>query len=756
MKKRTVLKKWLSLTLAVSMTCVPVMAQDTFTSQAQEEQEVTQEESAFDDADTDTETGSDFSSGEEPETFEAQDDEEMQTDSDTEENGNIRYIKGRPLTEEETEEQLAPIRQLTELPAAPEPESNLETYGQEGSAARAVSYPQKYDSRETGLVTSVKNQNPFGVCWAFGMASLMETSLLAQGEGTYDLSEEHLAYFFSHRQNDPLGNTPDDKNEVAYNYHHVGGNDYLAALFLSTWSGMTTEEDVPFPTDPSHTLDLTQAIVDEKAYNAVAYLKNASFSSYSVSRMKDMLLSDYAVAIMFSMKTQYYNADTAAYCYPVTGSGQKVLDHIVTVVGWDDTYSKDNFKKSSNVTSDGAWIVKNSWGSDWGDGGYFYLSYEDENISNLVSVQATDTQKYGNNYFYDGSSAITTIALQPNQSVACIYQATAGNGHAETLGEVNVVSMSDNASYKIQVYTDLQDSSNPQSGTPAYEVPCTYVQKIAGVQTISIPEVTLFQNSRYSVVITNAGSNKISFGVEADRSYSNGDGSSWFTAIAGIENGQSFFRGTSSGWTDTVKSGWSARIKAHTKTLEQPMELDTPVFTVKASNEGYNKVSWNAVSHAAGYAVYRKKANASKWSRLIMTDSKTYEYQDSAVTANTAYQYMVRAYYKVGKKTYLSSYTTEEIKAAPKKQYVSSVKKQSTGIRITWTPQKNCDGYRIYRKTATGKYQGIKTISGGSVSTYLDKTAQKGVLYYYVVKAYVKEPDGIIYSKYRRSDSVKR
>ena len=269
MKKRTVAKRGLSLvlTFAISMTSVPVMAQEQFAAQA-ENWEMIQQTPEFEDTDQE-----DFSSGETEQIFEDENGQaqEAQIDSETGENENIRYIKGRPLTEEETEEQLAPIRQLSPLQAAPEPESNLEVYGQgETGAARASFYPQRYDSRESGWVTPVKNQNPFGVCWAFGMASLLETSLLAQGEGTYDLSEEHLAYFFSHRQNDPLGNTPDDKNQVSYDYHHVGGNDYLAALFLSTWSGMTTEEDVPFPTDPSHTLDLTQAIVDEKAYDAVA------------------------------------------------------------------------------------------------------------------------------------------------------------------------------------------------------------------------------------------------------------------------------------------------------------------------------------------------------------------------------------------------------------------------------------------------------------------------------------------------------
>ena len=142
----------------------------------------------------------------------------------------------------------------------------------------------------------------------------------------------------------------------------IGGNDHLAAIYLSTWSGMTTEADVPFPTDSLHQNDLTVQIPESKAYNSAAYLKNASVSKYSEERMKEMLLNDHAVSIMLYMKESYANPDTAAYCYPVGKSNSTVINHIVTVVGWDDTYSKDNFLPVSNVTSDGAWIIKNKLG----------------------------------------------------------------------------------------------------------------------------------------------------------------------------------------------------------------------------------------------------------------------------------------------------------------------------------------------------------------------------------------------------------
>ena len=694
MKKRNTAIRALSVFLAYAMvyTSVPAAGQEMFGSGVNREtEENTSDLKEFQSSQADefgTDTGSDaelFGSDDAKQEFQDGENSEEGTDG-------IRYIKGRPLTEEERKEELEPFKNLKPLDPGIEVESDLTSvYAAYGN--REAAFPSSYDARKEGLVTPVKNQNPFGTCWAFGMAAIMETSLLAQNKGTYDLSEEHLSYFFSNRQNDPLGNTPDDKNYVLGNYHVIGGNDHLAAIYLSTWSGMTTEADVPFPTDSSHQNDLTVQIPESKAYNSAAYLKNASVSKYSEERMKEMLLNDHAVSIMLYMKESYVNPDTAAYCYPVGKSNSTVINHIVTVVGWDDTYSKDNFLPVSNVTSDGAWIIKNSWGEKKGDGGYYYLSYQDPNISKLVSAEAVaaSDQKYRNNYFYDGSSALSVIPIQAGQSVAAVYETTAGKGKAEVLGEVNLVTNSDNACYKIQIYTDLTDPYDPESGTAAYAAPYEFEQPIAGVQTISVPEVVLKQGSRYSVVITNSGIEKISFGVEAKSSYGN-----WFTCTAGIETGQTFYKSASetARWTDGKTKNWTARIKAHTRTLNQSWVPDTPVFQVKAYNSGYNLISWEKVSGATGYYVYRKPAAGGKWSKIADVGTSELKYKDSKVTANASYRYTVKAYYEASGKRYSGKYKTGDvIKAAPAVQKVTSVKSEKNGIRIRWKPQKKCDGY---------------------------------------------------------------
>ena len=154
--------------------------------------------------------------------------------------------------------------------------------------------------------------------------------------------------------NDPLGNTANDKNEVLHSYRD-GGNQTLAAIFLSTWSGMALESQVPYETNADHTLDSDKVPSSQMAYQTTAYLENAAFSSYSVNNIKSLISEYGSVSMSFGMYDTYYNPYTYAYSYP----GSAGVNHAITLIGWDDNYSRENFNSASNVTSNGAWIARN-------------------------------------------------------------------------------------------------------------------------------------------------------------------------------------------------------------------------------------------------------------------------------------------------------------------------------------------------------------------------------------------------------------
>lgn len=463
---------------------------------------------------------------------------------------NIDYILGRPMTDEERQAQLAPLQNLDAFAPEPEVDSNIDI-------ATYALYPGTYNANEEGFVTDVKNQRNTSLCWAFSLASNLETSLLTRGQKYYDLSEEQLAYFWANRVNDPLGNTPNDKITRTQSDYHGTGNGRVASFFLSTWSGMTTEEKVPFQSS-------SVTWPDSLAYDTSAYMEDAIFSQYTVERTKQLLMEYNSVSAMIYMLDNYYYPDTASYSCPQSG----LVNHAVTIVGWDDTYSKENFPSASGVNNDGAWIVKNSYGKNWGKNGYFYLSYEDKSITNLVSNTAVTTPAYPNNYFYDGAAAGTVTfpgnTINNGYYVSNIFKATAGNGKDEELGEIVTAVPQDNTDFQIQVYTDLKNTSDPTSGTPAYAEPVDYTQPLAGIHTIRLnTPIKIPQDTFYSVVIKIPnGSNK--FYVEKTTT-----STSWFTATAGIDPNQSFFSTSGKKWYDAGNQyNCCFSVKAHTKTLD--------------------------------------------------------------------------------------------------------------------------------------------------------------------------------------------
>ena len=82
---------------------------------------------------------------------------------------------------------------------------------------------------------------------------------------------------------------------------------------------------------------------------------------------------------------------------------------------------------------------------------------------------------------------------------------------------------------------------------------------------------------------------------------------------------------------DTKEENWSARIKAHTRTLDTYGTIKQPSFQVKAEQDS-NTVSWKKVSHAAGYNIYRRPGKGGKWSKIASVSGSVLKYKDTKIT----------------------------------------------------------------------------------------------------------------------------
>ena len=155
-----------------------------------------------------------------------------------------------------------------------------------------------------------------------------------------------------------------------------------------------------------------------------------------------------------------------------------------------------------------------------------------------------------------------------------------------------------------------------------------------------------------------------------------------------------------------------------------------------------NRVSWKKVSGASGYHIYRKLQGKS-WVRIGTVNNKVLSWKDTEIAGITSYAYAVRPYKKVDGKKILGGYQASSyILSYPELQKISCVRKTSRGLKICWKAQKKADCYQIYRKTGKGSWKKISTVSGGSSSSFEDKTAKKGTTYYYAVRAGIKTSGG--------------
>lgn len=442
---------------------------------------------------------------------------------------------------------------------------------------RAATYPAKY---KTESLPTVRDQGGYGVCWAFSTMSLLEINLLKKKLVTQDidLSEFHLVNFTYDCVEDPLGGNAGDKNSFTASEDNkvtqMGGNVEMAVNSLMDWEGAVDESVLPYTYDiaskiDNREIDSSLAYSDTKAHLQSYYKINTT----NKTDVKQAVTDYGAVSISYftdsSYSTsKYFNSATAGYyCYDNTGH-----NHAVTIVGWDDNYSADNFVNKPE--GDGAWIVRNSWGDYFGQGGYFYLSYYDVSISGTgYAVEAELSDNYDNNYQYDGTVWYNYAGYStPKNTFANIFTAKANNGKAESIKAVSFETyQAANAGYNIKIYKNLSSMSQPQSGTLVAEKS----GKLAfdGAYTIKLDTpIDINDGETFSVVVelTSANEGRGAY-VIMDYSYDEG----WFTCQSSAKANQSFIMDPYDGyWMDYgASTNCNFRIKAYTDNEEVVEEV---------------------------------------------------------------------------------------------------------------------------------------------------------------------------------------
>ena len=380
----------------------------------------------------------------------------------------------------------------------------------------AGTYPESYDLRTIGKVTSVKDQSQYGTCWAFATFGSLESYLLPYEER--DFSEYNLA-------------TRSGFDIPWYD----GGQRLMSTAYLSRWCGPVDEVDDPYPEDDDSS-ETDDANTAQKHTQNVYFLPGRA-SSTDNDNIKWALMTYGGLDVAFYWSSACYSSNPATYYYPFGTN----TNHEVTLVGWDDNYAASNFRGTAGAPpGNGAFILKNSWGTSWGDGGYFYLSYYDTSLRAVTAYTAEPVCNYAAEYQYDPLGWVTSLGY--GDTTAWGANVFTADSSSNPLTAVSFYTNDVNTQYEVYIYTD--PTSGPVGGT-RYVGP-NGVMPLAGYHTVKLASpVPLDAGQRFSVVVkfntsgytyplaSEYAISGYSSGADASlgQSYCSYDGSDWLDVV---------------------------------------------------------------------------------------------------------------------------------------------------------------------------------------------------------------------------------
>ncbi|MBR2684452.1 MAG: hypothetical protein IKE59_00150 [Erysipelotrichaceae bacterium] len=441
-------------------------------------------------------------------------------------------------------------------------------------------------------VTPVRFQNPFGTCWGFAAIAAAEISILGSNLKddpnawkTLDLSEKQLAYFTNVPLDDPEnaqngeGITPKDIHNSSQVYDR-GGTGFLASSTFAQGVGPSLESSEAYSDyftyrGVNHYAD--QRYLDGK-YQNYSYSAQDDWTipeelrfsrdyklSYShllqspaqqnfvgstmyyadATRMiKEELLDKKGVLIGFcadtSLPTQdskdgiFINLETWAH---YTWAENATPNHAVTIIGWDDNYPKENFLKDHMPPEDGAWLVKNSWGSGeepfpnsgnkhWGievdavdekgnvikdeegnpvkvGSGYFWLSYYDKSLHTPESFGFEEAKEEEHIYQHDylPASDMQRVKYYDEVRMANVFT----SNHSEAIEEISIITGEEATNVKYEIYLLKENFRTPADGY-LLEAGEQFFD-FAGFHRIPVnKELILQKGQQFAVIITLQGS----------------------------------------------------------------------------------------------------------------------------------------------------------------------------------------------------------------------------------------------------------
>ncbi len=378
-------------------------------------------------------------------------------------------------------------------------------------------YPATYDLRTSARSAPVRNQGAANDCWAFSCIASIEGRI--RPSDTTDLSELHIS------------------NRHGFDWPvDSGGNSGMAAAYLARWDGPVLESDDPF----NDSIFVSPGTVPAYAHVQEDILLPPRASALDNDVIKNCVTNYGPVAADLYWDDYSYTPVTASIYVDVV----QAPSHEVSIIGWDDNYSKTNFQMANGMPpGNGAFLFKNSWSTYWGQSGYGWVSYYDVNLAHNASCISVvqPASNYQHIYQYDPLGFTRMVGYAQDSAYgAAVYTSSA----AEQIQAVSFYTPVVNTSYQAMIY--LNPTTSPVAGT-AYGT-TTGTIAYPGYHTITLASpVSVTSGQKFSVVVkwTTPGYNyPISFEGVIDG----------YTGGATASAGQTYISKAGTSWSDIVSS----------------------------------------------------------------------------------------------------------------------------------------------------------------------------------------------------------
>lgn len=437
------------------------------------------------------------------------------------------------LSEEEKDNVIMPMATSTNIDEVDKNNANSFLFGVQNFFSKA-SIPTKYSLTED-INVPVKHQGTTGECWAFSMTSVLE-SYLALSEQKAVIprySARHMDYATSET-------FLDGKNPIGYSREvGTGGNSTMALGYLTNGTGAVLEEDMPFE-DNEDKIKLSEIqdkeavirVTDAKVFpNINKYIdlegnvtyRDDSYKEYTDeevtlirNEIKQYIMKYGALAAttVGNNRNYYSNPEdpmhSAAY---FCDNNFYSIDHAITIVGWDDNYSVDNFNPENKPKNPGAYICLNSYGTESFADGYTYVSYDDVNIEkNLTGIMgAEDISEDQNIYQNDFYGATVYLNVNPQGPIGIANVFTKEGNEDEYIEQVQIAA---SGNVTAEVYVNPSDSSLDSAKLQKVDVDSSTLD--ATYNTLKLKNPVKITGDKFAVMVKLTATEQFKIGIECN------------------------------------------------------------------------------------------------------------------------------------------------------------------------------------------------------------------------------------------------